>query len=174
MSVTLINEYKELLKEKEQIKLEMGYLPQGYISKKTIKEKQYYYLQSRVKSKLVSKYLKKTEKDEILKQIELYKKYKALLPKINIRLKNLEQAADLINKDISRKLMLLKISMGMDKLDSKQKNNNISFASTLNAIEGVSISKETQEDIENWRNGNKTFISIFQNTLNRYGFPMEI
>ena len=44
MSAIIINEYKELLLQKNKIEQILPSLPEGYISKKTIKEKQYYYL----------------------------------------------------------------------------------------------------------------------------------
>ena len=174
MSKTIINEYKSLVKKKERIATEMSSLPHGYISKKTIKEKQYYYLQNRVGCKLVSKYVKASEVDEVLKQIEIYKEHKASLPKIGARMNELEEAAYLIDKNISRQLLLLKVSVGMDTLNMDQKDNSISFASAMNAVEGISISEQTELDIPDWRNGNKTFASVFQNTLTRHGFTLEV
>lgn len=173
MAVTLIEEYKELLKKREQIKTEMKHLPQGYISKKNINGNEYYYLQNRKKGKITSKYLKKEEIAEISEQIKLHKQHKTLQPQINIRLKELEQAAQLIDKKISRRLILLKISINIDELNTKQKEESISFASAMNTIQKIPISKQTKTDIADWKNGNKTFITIFQNTLNHYGFTTE-
>ena len=59
MSAIIINEYKELLLQKNKIEQILPSLPEGYISKKTIKEKQYYYLQNRIDGKIRSRYLKK-------------------------------------------------------------------------------------------------------------------
>ena len=174
MTDKLIVEYKKLLATKEQIESEMLLLPHGYISKKTIRGKQYCYLQHRANGKLVSKYLKAAEAPKVAKQITLLKEYKDLLPKIETRLNELEQAAVLLDKDISRKLLLLKMSLGMDKLDTSQKTNSISFASAMNAIEGIPISQQTESDINEWKNGDKSFVSIFQDTLNRYGFVSEV
>ena len=169
MSKTLINEYKALVKTKVQIVTEMDTLPHGYISKKTIKNKQYYYLQNRVGGKQVGKYVKATEVDDVIMKIELYKQFKATLPKINVRMNQLEQAADLIDKNISRKLLILKLSGSMDEINMEQKDNSIAFASAMNAVEGIAISEQTKIDITQWRNGNKSFESIFQSTLKRYG-----
>ena len=65
MSAIIINEYKELLLQKNKIEQILPSLPEGYISKKTIKEKQYYYLQNRIDGKIRSRYLKKNEIDAI-------------------------------------------------------------------------------------------------------------
>lgn len=174
MSAIIINEYKDLLRQKNEIEQTLPSLPEGYISTKTIKEKQYYYLQNRVDGKIVSKYLKENEVDIIKEQVELCKQYKLQLPQIESRLKELEQAAKLIDKSIARNLTLLKLSCGMDSLSSVQKERSASFANALNAIEGVYASKITQQNIDKWKTGDESFISIFQSTLNMYGFAAEV
>lgn len=174
MSAIIIKEYKELLSKKNEIEQILPSLPEGYISTKTIKEKQYYYLQNRVDGKITSKYLKENEVDTIKEQVERCKKYKAELPKIEARLKELEQAAKLIDKSIARHLNLLKLSCGMDSLSNVQKERSASFANALNAIEGVYASKTTQQNIDKWKVGDESFISIFQATLNMYGFMTEV
>jgi len=174
MSAIIINEYQELLLKKNEIEQTLPSLPEGYISTKTIKEKQYYYLQNRVDGKITSKYLKENEVDIVKEQVELCKKYKALLPKIEARLKELEQAAKLIDKSIARHLILLKLSCGMDSLSSVQKERSVSFANALNAIEGIYASKTTEQNIDKWKVGDESFISIFKSTLNMYGFTAEV
>ncbi|MDI9470681.1 MAG: hypothetical protein QM296_10815 [Bacillota bacterium] len=170
----IINEYKGLLSRKSEIEQRLPFLPEGYISKKTIKGKQYYYLQNRVNGKITSKYIKENEIELIKEQIELCKKHKAELPKIEIRLKELEQAAKLIDKSIAGYLLMLKLSCGMDSLSIAQKERSISFADAMNAIEGIPVSKITQRNIDKWRAGNESFISIFQSTLKMYGFMTEV
>ncbi|SHJ73538.1 hypothetical protein SAMN02745248_00784 [Hathewaya proteolytica DSM 3090] len=174
MSAIIINEYQELLLKKNEIEKTLPSLPEGYISTKTIKEKQYYYIQNRVNGKIVSKYLKENEVDTIKEQVELCQKYKAELPKIEARLKQLEQAAKLIDKNIARHLTLLKLSCGMDSLNDVQKERSASFANALNAIEGVYASETTERNIAKWKVGDESFISIFQSTLNMYGFTAEV
>ena len=146
MSAIIINEYKELLLQKNKIEQILPSLPEGYISKKTIKEKQYYYLQ----------------------------KYKLQLAQIEARLSVLEEAAKLIDKSIARNLILLKLSCGMDSLSSVQKERSVAFANALNAIEGVHASETAQQNIDKWKAGDESFISIFKSTLNMYGFAAEV
>lgn len=174
MSNIIIDEYKELLLQKNEIEKAIPSLPEGYISTKTIKEKQYYYLQNRVDGKIRSKYLKENEVDMIKQQVKLSKEYKAELPKIEARLKELEQAAKLIDRNFARHLALLKLSCGMDALSSMQKERSASFATALNAIEGIHVSKVTQQNIDKWKAGDESFITIFQSTLNMYGFTAEV
>ncbi len=174
MSAIIIKEYKELLRQKNEIEQKLPCLPEGYISTKTIKGKQYFYLQNRVDGKITSKYLKENEVDTIKEQVERSKKYKAELPKIEVRLKELEQAAKLIDKSIARHLTLLKLSCGMDSLSNVQKERSASFANALNAIEGVYASETTERNISKWKVGDESFISIFHSTLNMYGFTAEV
>lgn len=174
MSDIIINEYNELLLQKNKIEQILPSLPEGYISKKTIKEKQYYYLQNRIDGKIRSRYLKENEIDTIKEQVELSKKYKLQLAQIQARLSVLEQAAKLIDKSIARHLILLKLSCGMDSLSSVQKERSVAFANALNAIEGVHASETAQQNIDKWKAGDESFISIFKSTLNMYGFAAEV
>ena len=167
-------EYKNLLERKVKLETELQTLVQGYISKKTIKGKTYCYLQNRVGGKLISQYLKSEEVDEITEQIARRKQYEAELPKLKARLSELEQAARLLGKNISRQLMLLKLSTGMDSLSAEQKRRSSSFAGVMNAVEGIPVSEQTAQDIAAWQNGNKPFLSIFEATLKRYGFFAEV
>ena len=174
MSAIIINEYKELLLQKNKIEQTIPSLPEGYISKKTIKGKQYYYLQNRIDGKIISRYLKKNEVDIIKEQVEFSKQYKLQLPQIEARLNELEQAAKLVDKSIARHLNLLKLSCGMDSLSNVQKEHSVAFANALNAIEGVYASKTVQQNIDKWKAGDESFITIFKSTLNMYGFEVEV
>ena len=68
--------------------------------------------------------------------------------------------------------MLYKLSAGMDELDVDEKEKCVSFGVAMNAIEGVSVSRETWKDIDAWKRGDLPFISVFESTLKRYGFPV--
>lgn len=174
MDQMVLAEYKVLLERKIKLETELETLVRGYISKKTIKGKTYCYLQNRVDGKLTSQYLKTEEVDEVRGQIARRKQCKEELPKLNTRISELEQAARLLGKDISRQLMLLKLSIGMDRLTAEQKRQSASFASAMNAVEGIPVSKQTAQDIVAWENGNKPFLSIFEAALKRYGFSVEV
>ncbi|MCB7520528.1 hypothetical protein LIZ64_02115 [[Clostridium] hylemonae] len=174
MEHMVLSEYKNLFDRKVKLETELQTLVQGYISKKTIKGKTYCYLQNRVGGKLISQYLKSEEVDEVTEQIARRKQYEAELPNLKARISELEQAADLLGKDISRQLMLLKLSTGMDGLTAEQKRRSSSFAGAMNAVEGIPVSAQTAKDIVDWQNGNKPFLSIFEATLKRYGFSAEV
>lgn len=174
MDNMVLSEYKDLLERKLVLETELQSLVQGYISNKTIKGKTYCYLQNRVDGKLTSQYLKREEVDKITEQIARRKECEAELPKLKARLNELEQAAGLLGKNISRRLMLLKLSAGMDSLTAEQKRRSSSFAGAMNAVEGIPVSEQTARDIVAWQSGNKPFLSILEATLKRYGFSAEV
>lgn len=170
----IIFEYKELLAQKLEIEQKLSILPKGYISKKTIGGKQYLYLQTRNGDTVESKYIKAEEADEIAKQISLRKEYEAELPEILIRLADIETAAELLDKALLRKLKMLKLTSGMDSISADEKEKRISFSDAMTSIEGVPVSDRVKKDLANWKNGNITFLSVFEQTLRRYGFVTEV
>lgn len=61
----------------------------------------------------------------------------------------------------------------MDKLSAEEKEKSISFGLAVGALEGTEVSEETKIEIRAWLRGEKTFLEVFQNTLSRYGFPLN-
>lgn len=170
----IIFEYKELLASKLEIEQKLSVLPKGYISKKKIGGKQYLYLQTRNGETIESKYIKAEEADEIANQISLRKEYEAELPEILIRLADIETAAELLDKALLRKLKMLKLTSGMDSISIDEKEKRISFSDAMTSIEGVPVSDRVKNDLAKWKNGNITFLSVFEQTLRRYGFVTEV
>ena len=174
MSNSIINEYIQLLERKAGLEKALSELPQGYISKKTINGNVYHYLQSRISGKMTGEYLKKDEVDKITKKIRLRKQYEAEIPLLDVRIGELEQAARLIGHGLDRRMSLLKLSVGMDLLSVEQKKRSISFANAMNAIEGVPASEQTVKELSDWVEGNASYLSVFEATLQKYGFGAEV
>ena len=170
----IIFEYKELLAEKLEIEQNLAVLPRGYIYKKTIGGKQYLYLQTRNGDTVESKYIKAEEVEEITNQLSLRKEYESELPEVILRLSKIETAAELLDKALLRKLKVLKLSSGMDSISAEEKEKRISFSDAMTSIEGVPVSDRVKNDLANWKNGNITFLSVFEQTLRRYGFLSEV
>ena len=61
---------------------------------------------------------------------------------------------------------------GMDALTLEEKEKSLSFAYSINAIEGLSISTELELQLKKWKNGEQSFYQIFEDTMKRYGFPL--
>ena len=170
MDNAIVNEYTKLLEKKARLQKDLSVLPQGYISKKNINGRTYYYLQNRVSGKMTGRDLKKDEVDRVSEQLRLRKQYEAELPKVNSRLSELEQAARLIGHGLDRRLLLQKLGAGMDMLSADQKGRCISFADAMNAIEGVPASAQTSKGLADWQAGKTSYLSVFEATLRRYGF----
>ena len=170
----IIFEYKELLATKLEIEQKLSVLPKGYISKKTIGGKQYLYLQTRNGDTVESKYIKAEEAEEVTSQISLRKEYEAELPEVILRIADIETAAELLDKALLRKLKMLKLTSGMDSISADEKEKRISFSDAMTSIEGVPVSDRVKKDLANWKNGNITFLSVFEQTLKRYGFVKEV
>ncbi len=171
---SLVNEYKELLEQKVLIESELQRLARGYISKKKISGREYCYLQCKNDGKVTSEYLKSDDVQRITDELALRKKYEADLPVIDARLAELENAAQIIGKGTDRTLMLLKISAGMDSMGQDEKDECISFANAMNAIEGVPASEQTADELAQWQCGAKSYMAVFSATLRRYGFAVEV
>ena len=105
------------------------------------------------------------------KALELAK-YEEEKEQIGERLAKLEQAAVLIGKGLPCSFMVMKLSAGMDELQPDQRMRCSSFASAMNAVEGVMVSAETEKEIQRWHTGEKSFQAVFESTLQRYGFPI--
>ena len=170
MDNAIVNEYTKLLEKKARLQKDLSVLPQGYISKKNINGRTYYYLQNRVSGKMTGIYLKKDEVDRVSEQLRWRKQYEAELPTVNSRLSELEQAARLIGHGLDRRLLLQKLGAGMDMLSADQKGRCISFADAMNAIEGVPASAQTSKGLADWQAGKTSYLSVFEATLRRYGF----
>lgn len=173
MRTTAAKEYYNLVEKKHAIESELSELPVGYISKKTIKNNTQYYLQRRVGNRVVGTYLRKDDVQRIADGIARRKECADELEAIHTRMAQLEQAAELIDENLYRRLILYKLSYGMDALTQQQKTLCASFGSAMNAIEGVPTSTEADSEIEKWKNGDKSFMEVFEDTLRRYGFPVE-
>lgn len=67
----LTEEYDRLQRLISNLEKEREELPRGYISKKIISEKPYYYLQYRENNKIKSEYIPKSKLDTVRKDISL-------------------------------------------------------------------------------------------------------
>jgi len=56
----------------------------------------------------------------------------------------------------------------MDALTLEEKE----FAEAINAIEGLTISTELEQQLEKWKNGEIDFYQVFGDALKKYGFPI--
>ena len=75
-----------------------------------------------------------------------------------------------MDKAIKRKQDLFKLCNGMDELNINIKDKCLSFSEAMLSIEGMKVSDEVALALEEWKEGKATYLSIFESTLQRYGF----
>ncbi len=173
MSISIETLYKKTLVKRSDIERELRGLPLGYISTKVIHGKTRHYLQRRVGKRVIGKYISDDEvvsvKRGLSRRVELGEE----LLDINTRISELESAAKLIDSVIYNKLLLLKACMPMEHLTAEERKKASSFAEAMNAVEGVFATTETKSAIEKWIAGEVSFLSVYENTLRKYGFQVE-
>ncbi|MBO5286979.1 MAG: hypothetical protein J6B34_02525 [Clostridia bacterium] len=173
MKNILLEQYKSLISQKQFLKDACAKLPLGYLSKKSIKGKTQFYLQRREGDRVISSYVNAENVERVMNEIKLRKEHNAKLKDIDEQLKRLEKASRLIDKELLFQLLLYKSSYKIDSLSHSEKKKCTSFGKSMNDIEGVKISDRTKKEIELWENGDKNFISVFNDTLAHYGFGRE-
>ena len=88
----LKEEYDRLIKMRAAMSLEYEALPKGSISKKNIRGCDCYYLQYREGDKVISKYIKKGELNELAAKIERRRSLKKSLREIDAEMKKIERS----------------------------------------------------------------------------------
>ena len=88
----LKEEYDRLIKMRAAMNLEYEALPKGSISKKNIRGCDCYYLQYREGDKVISKYIKKGELNELAAKIERRRSLKKSLREIDAEMKKIERS----------------------------------------------------------------------------------
>ncbi len=71
---------------------------------------------------------------------------------------------------MKREQDLFNLCDGMDELDKHKKEKCLSFSEAMLSIEGMKVSDEVALALEGWKEGKATYLSIFESTLQRYGF----
>ena len=174
MSNSMMSQYKRALKRSLDIERELDALPDGYISSKVIYGKTQHYLQKRVGKKVVGKYISDDEVEAVKQGLSKRTVLVAELAKVNARVLELETAARLVSIKAYNSCLLLKACMPMERLSHENRKKASSFAHSMNAVEGVYATEETQSSVDRWIDGEETFLSVYESTLKKYGFSVEV
>lgn len=110
----------------------------------------------------------------MLKLFELRKEAELAALEIDRRLCEIEKAARLLDASLFRRLGMLRISIGMDDICREERENCVSFSDAMTSIEGVLVSSNVQHKLNCWKNGDISFLLIFEQTLRQYGFAVEV
>ena len=172
MERSLFIEYQALLEEQKELQKKISQTTHGYLSKKSIRGKTYWYLQARKEGRVMSQYIPEEQVEALAASIEERKKYENELAALALQIQAIEELAQ--NKADTRSLMRMKLTAGMDSLDEEQRGKSASFADAMNAIEGVPASSATAKAVADWKLGKAPYYKIFEETLKRYGFLAEV
>ena len=171
---SLEKEYSKALSKRADITNLLGSLPDGYISEKTINGTKQYYLQKRVGKKVVGKHISSSELSSVRSGLSRRESLEKELITVKERLDSIEAASKLISHDLYKRVLLLKACAPMETLSVDAKVRASSFAEAMNAIEGIPATEEMKSDISAWHSGEISFLSLYEATLKKYGFPVEV
>ena len=174
MAYEIITEYTKLLQRINHIEKQLSLLPSGCITQKTVRGNQYFYLQKRISDKVSSTYIKQDDLACLTEKLQLRKEYESEFSSVTLQIERIEAAAKLLSDSLSRTLDILKLTAGMDDLSENMKSLCLSFSDAMTSIEGVAPSDTAKQELEHWKEGTASFLSVFQSTLKRYGFPVEV
>ena len=173
MANSLEKEYKKILSQRSDIIRLLDRLPDGYISEKTINGTKQYYLQKRVGKKIIGKHIACSELSSVRLRLSKRESLEKELIVIEERLVSLEAASKLVSHNLYKRILLLKACIPMEALSTDAKVHASSFAEAMNAIEGIPATEETKSNISAWHSGEISFLSLYEATLKKYGFPVE-
>ena len=91
LDLVLQEELDRIKKIKAVMEKELGTMPIGYLSKKMINNKSYFYLQRREGGKIVGTYVKPNDVDKFKEQIERRKQLEKSIRQINENIKKIER-----------------------------------------------------------------------------------
>ena len=174
MANSLEKEYKKQLAKILDTKTELALLPDGYISEKIINGTKQHYLQKRVGKKVIGKHITSGELSSVRLGLSRRESLEKELVVVEERLVSIEAASKLVSHNLYKRLLLLKACMPMEELSTDAKVRASSFAEAMNAIEGIPATSEMKSNINAWHSGEVTFLSLYEATLKKYGFPVEV
>jgi len=153
----IYDEYSVLLSEQNENFKALSALNNGYISKKQISGKQYFYLQKKVAGKVSSEYIR----EDLLPQVESELQKRATLEEtiaqVDEKLSNLEAAAKVLDKALYRQLTVLRRCSLMDSLPVEERKKSLAFGNAMTALEGIPASENTEKSLSLWALGQRNF-----------------
>ena len=164
----LRNEYTSLLRDKAGCQNALATLKDGYISIKTISGKKYAYLQYRVAGKLSSEYVREDQLPGIRAELDERAGILERVRETDTKLEKIEAAANILDKNLYRELIILRRCANMDAMPFKEREKALAFSSAMTALEGIPASPKTEENLSRWATGEVSFRESYLNTLRAY------
>lgn len=164
----LYNEYSALLHRQLEIQLYLQDVPKGYISAKRISGKEYYYLQYTAFGKKKSEYLRESEVESVRGKLFDRETLVKELKECNANLDRLERAAKILDEQLSRTFFYLRQCADMDALPISKRDKALSFARAMTSLEGLPAKETTEENLQLWAKGEKSFADFYLPVLQDY------
>jgi len=165
----LYDEYISLLHSQTALQKQRHSVPNGYITKKRIAGKEYYYLQYTSFGKKKSEYLRETDVDSVREKLLRRERLNKELEKNNADLDRLEKAVRILDEQLSRTFFYLRQCADMDALPISKREKALSFARAMTSLEGLPAQAATEENLRLWARGEKSFADFYLPALQNYG-----
>lgn len=165
----LYNEYTTLLRSQAELRWKTQTIPKGYITIKKISGKEYYYLQYTLFGKKKSEYLRNSEVDTAREKLSLGKILRKEIDVNNANLDRLEKAAQILDRQLSRTFFYLRQCADMDAFPISKRDKALSFARAMTSLEGLAAEETTEENLQMWAKGEKSFADFYLPALQNYG-----
>lgn len=157
----LYDEYTLLLRQYSALTMELQSLPKGYLCTKTISGKEYRYLQYTHLGKKKSEYIRDSLAGETERKLERREAISNKLTEINKDLTRLETAVQILSPDLSRLFYYSKQCAEMDAMPIHKRSKALSFSKAITDLEGLPTRCETEENLQQWALGHKSFSEVY-------------
>ena len=169
----LHDEYITLLHSQTALQKQLQSIPKGYITTKKISGKEYYYLQYTAFGKKKSEYLREVEVESVCEKLSCREFLSKKFEENKASLGRLEKAAKILDEQLSRTFFYLRQCADMDALPISKRNKALSFARAMTSLEGLPAKESTEENLQLWAKGEKSFADFYLPALQDYSV-MEV
>lgn len=164
----LLDEYMGLLNCDIKLRQEMQRIPKGYLVTKKIAGKEYLYLQYSVQGKKKSEYVHEEDWSHVKAAIARREPVKEEMDAVRREQTRLESAAKILDSNLYRTFFFLKQCAEMDAMPMEKRQEALSFAKAMTALEGLPAKDETEQNLLLWTRGEKKFADFYMKSLQSY------
>lgn len=143
-------------------------IPKGSITIKKIAGKEYSYLQYTAFGKKKSVYLREAEVEAVRSKLAMRNSLQKELDENNANLSRLESAAKILDEQLSHTFFYLRQCAEMDALPVSKRDKALSFAKAMTSLEGLPAKETTEENLQLWAKGEKSFADFYLPALQGY------
>ena len=164
----IYSEYSTLLYSQAKLQQRLKAIARGYITTKKISGKEYHYLQYTYCGKKKSEYLREADVDKVREKLLLGETLRRQIAENNADLDRLEKAAKILDEQLSRAFFYLRQCAEMDALPVLKREKALSFARAMTSLEGLPAKETTEENLQLWAKGEKSFADFYLPALQDY------